>query len=177
MFGNLFPHTPAQKGFLAFNWSFPCLESCLLLLGHVLGTSNKAQALHGVEISQMPPLPASIQYPCKGRQLLSCPGTPRDLCSSSQQPEPWFAQTGGPFRACGGSEGVEGSCSSLVSSWQPSFRIIQDCGMILLKCRAVGSLSLMSHGQEQSQLCKLEFLAFASGCCFIFLCVYSQPVT
>lgn len=49
--------------------------------------------------------------------------------------------------------------------------------MILSKCRAEGSLSLMSRGWEQSQLCKPEFLAFASGCCFLFLCVYGQPVT
>lgn len=67
----------------------------------------------------MPPLPASIQHPSKGRQLLSCPEAPRELYSSSQGPEPWFAQTEGPFRADRGSEGVEGTCSFLLSSWQP----------------------------------------------------------
>lgn len=119
VFDNLFPHPPAQKGFLALNWSFPCHESCLLFLFHVLGTSRKAQALHGGKISQMSPLPASIQHPSKRGQLLNCPVAPRELCSSSQGLEPWFAQTEGPFRADGGSEGVEGTCSFLLSSWQP----------------------------------------------------------
>ena len=57
VFDNLFPLV--QKGFLAFNWSFPCHNSCLLPLGHVLGTSKEAQALHGGRMSQMLPLPAS----------------------------------------------------------------------------------------------------------------------
>lgn len=79
VFDNLFPHPPAQKVFLALNWSFPCHESCPLFLVHVLGTSKKAQALHGGKISQMLPLPASIQHPFEERQLLSCLETPRDL--------------------------------------------------------------------------------------------------
>lgn len=102
VFDNLFPHPTAQKGFLVLNWSFPCHESCLLFLVHMLGTSKKAQALHGGKISQMPPFPANIQHPSKGRQLLSFPETPRNLCSPSQGPEPWFAQTEGHFRAHGG---------------------------------------------------------------------------
>lgn len=80
--------------------------------------AGRPRLFRGTRISQMPPLPAGIQHPSKGRQLLSCPGT-RGLCSSSQGPESWFVQTEGPFRASGGSEGVEGSSISLVSSWQP----------------------------------------------------------
>ena len=89
VFDSLF--TPLmQKGFLAFNWIFPCHDSCLLPLVHVLGTSEKAQALLGRRISQMLALPASIQHSAKEGQLFSCPGTPRDLGGSCQGPEPFL---------------------------------------------------------------------------------------
>lgn len=87
VFDNLFP-SPGAKGFLAFSWSFPGHDLCLVPLVHVLGTSQKAQALHGGRISQMPPLPAGIQHSSKGGQLFSCAGTPRDLGGSCQGPEP-----------------------------------------------------------------------------------------
>ena len=93
----------------------------------------------------------------------------------------WSAQAEAPFRADGGSEGKKGSCRFLhvwlaaliygCSGQRDDAFKMQSCGL------SQPNKPRMGVCQEQSQLCKLEFLVFGSAYFFLLCWVYSQPAT